>query len=361
MEGNLIADIFNSNAFSVVEVSRAIDLIPIKWGRLGELAIFPDRPVPTTTVMIEFRNNQLYVLPTRPRGAPPTAGGVGRRQALPFSMVHIPHEDAVTADEVQNVRGFGLPLAMETAMNVVNRKLLTMRNKHDITIEHLRAGALQGIIYDSDGSTVINNLFTTFGVTRPQMYFDWAGGSYDVVHLCNQLKRWMQDKLLGDVNTGIRAFCAPDFFDKMLSNATVLKAYQLYTARMELNPISDDLTMTMQNRAFPFGGIMWEEYRANSSYEAADGSTTAIKFIPDGTCQFAPIGTSFTFDTFWAPATFLETVNTPGQRFYAKMAPEKYNRRWDIYTESNPLPLCAKPLVLVQGNMGTGSGTAGLT
>jgi hypothetical protein len=361
MEGNTILDIFNSNAFSVTELSKSIDLVPIKWGRLGELQIFPDRPVQTTTIAVEFRNNQLYVLPTKLRGAPATAGGVGRRSALNFSMTHIPHEDAVTTDEIQNIRGFGLPVQMETAMNVVNRKLLTMRNKHDITVEHLRAGALQGIIYDSDGATVINNLFTTFGVTRPQMYFDWVNNSYNVVHLCNQLKRWMQDKLMGDVFTGIRAFCAPDFFDNMLQNPTVLKAYQLYTARMELNPISDDLTMTMQNRAFPFAGIMWEEYRAYSAYEAADGTTTAINFIPAGTCQFVPVGTSFTFDTFWAPPTFLEGVNTPGQRFYAKMAPEKFNRRWDIYTESNPLPLCQKPLVLVQGNTGTGAGTANLT
>jgi hypothetical protein len=356
-----ILDIFNSNAFSVTELSRSIDLVPPLWGRLGELKIFPDRPVPTTTVAIEFRNNQLNILPTRPRGGPASVGGVGRRTAMPFSLTHIPHEDAVTADEIQNVRAFGLPVQMETAMNVVNRKLLNMRRKHDITIEHMRAGAAQGIIYDSDGSTVVLNLFTAFSVTRPQVYFDWVGNTYNVVHLCNQIKRWYQDKLLGDTFDRILGLCAPDFFDAMLQNATVLKAYQLYTARMEMNPISDDLTMTKRPRGFPFQDIWFEEYRAYAGNEAADGTTTTLSFLPAGTCSFVPVGTNFSMDTFWGPPTFLEEVNTPGQRFYAKMAPEKYNRRWDLYTESNPLPICNKPLLLINGNIGTGAGTTGLT
>jgi hypothetical protein len=362
MEPNAILDIFNSNAFSVTELSMAMDLIPVQWGRLGELNVFPEESVMTTSVAIEYRNNQLYLLPARPRGGPASVGGVGRRGALPFNLLHLPHEDAVTADEIQNVRGFGLPVQMETAMNVVNRKLLTMRNKHDITLEHLRAGAMQGIIYDSDGTTVLLNLFTAFGVSQPNVYFDWAGNSYNIVHLCNQVKRWVQDKLMGDTLDHIRAFCAPDFFDAMLNNPTVLKAYQLYTARVEGgNPISDDYTMTRANRAFPFGGIIWEEYRAYAGLEAADGTVTTQQFLPNGTCRFVPMGTKFSMKTFFGPGTFLETVNTAGLKFYAKMAPEKYGRRWDIYSESNPLPICTKPALLIQGNAATGAGTAGLT
>jgi hypothetical protein len=355
-----ILDVFNSDAFSVTELSKSIDLVPILWGRLGELKVFPDRPIPTTTVAMEFRNNQLYILPTRPRGGPASVGGVGRRSAKNFTITHIPHEDAVSADEVQNVRGFGVPPRIETVMDVVNRKFITMRNKHDITIEHMRAGMLQGLLLDYDGSTLLN-VFTEFGVTEPNVYFDWVGNSYNVVHLCNQVKRWMQDKLLGDPFDHVHAFCAPDFFDNMLANPTVLKAYQLYTAQLEMNPINDDLTMVKRKRAFPFQGILWEEYRAYASYEAADGTSTSTQFIPAGTCRFVPIGTLQSFDTFWGPPTFLDQVNTPGLRFYARSAVEKYNRRMDLYTESNPLPLCNKPLVLIKGNMGTGAGTAGLT
>src|SRR3546814_4745063 len=47
---------------------------------------------------------------------------------------------------------------------VLARHLETMRNKHAITLEHLRMGALKGEILDADGS-VISNLFTEFQIT----------------------------------------------------------------------------------------------------------------------------------------------------------------------------------------------------
>jgi len=49
-----------------------------------------------------------------------------------------------------------------------------------------------------------------------------------------------------------------------------------------------------------------------------------------------------------APADFNETVNTPGLPLYAKLAPRKFERGWDIHTQSNPLPLCRRPEVLVK-------------
>lgn len=359
---NDILDIFNSNAFSVAELSMAVDLIPPMWDRIGQLNLFPDKPVGTTSVAIELRNNQLNILPTRPRGGPASVGGVGRRSALSINIAHIPHEDTITSDEVQNVRAFGLPVRLETLMDVTNRKLEAMRRKHDITIEHLRAGAMQGIVLDADGSTPILNLFTLFGVSRPQIYLDLAGGSVNLVHATNQIKRWMKDKLLGDTFTGIRALCAPDFFDSFLSSAQVTNAYKLFTSLKEVNVLRDDLTSTWRPTVFPFEGIEWEEYRAYASVEAADGSTTSYQFLPAGTCCFVPYGTRESFQTAWAPPTFLDLVNTAKPlRYYARAQPAKFNTHVDIHTQSNPMPICTKPLVLINGNAGTGSTTSGLT
>lgn len=358
----LLADVFNNDAFSVTELSQAVDLIPLSWGRLGELNCFPDKPVGTTTIAIEFRNNQLYMLPTVPRGGPATVGGTGRRTMKNFTIAHIPHEDAVSADEVQNVRAFGLPMMLQTVQNAVAEKFVTMRNKHDITIEHMRAGMLQGKLLDSDG-TVLLDTYSEFGVTQPVVFFDWAGGTVDIVHACNQVKRWTQDKLMGDTLNHVHAFCAPDFMDAMLTNAKVLQSYTLFTElnNMRPNPISDDMTSVMGPRIFPFQGIMWEEYRAYASYEASDGSSTSTQFIAAGDCRFFPMGTKFSSSTFWGPPTFLDQVNTKGLKFYARSAPEKFNRRLELYTESNPLPLFTKPLALIRGVKGTGSTTAGLT
>ena len=351
-----VLNVFSQDAFSVLELSKAIDLVPIKWGRIGELNLFPEQGVPTTSVMVEFRNNQLYMLPTRPRGAPSSVGGVGRRYAKSFNIPHIPHEDVVAAGEIQNVRGFGVPVRMESVMDVVNRKLLTMANKHDITLEHLRAGALQGIIYDNDNSTVLLNLFTEFSVTAPVIFFNFAGPPTDLqmVQNCNKVKRWMEDHLMGDTFSYIHCLATPTFMDNLLANPTVLEAYKLYTnlanAAAAVNPLRDDV-----RRRFVWQDIVWEEYRAYAGVEAADGTSTTVNFIADGDARFFPMGTNFTFATYFGPPTFLEGANLPGMKRYAKQAPEKFNRWIDIYTESNPLPLCLKPLCLIRGNSGAGS------
>ena len=343
-----ILNVFTQDAFSASELSRSIDLVPIKWGRLGQLNVFPDKGVPTTSVVIEFRNNQLYMLPTRPRGGPSSVGGVGRRSAKSFMIPHIPHEDVVKGDEIQNVRAFGQAAQLETVMDVVNRKLITMANKHDITLEHMRAGMMQGKLLDNDG-TVLLNVFTEFGVTEPLVSFDWAGGSLDIVHQCNQVKRWIEDNLMGDTFDHVHAFCSPSFFDAMLTNATVKEAYKLFTALQAVNPLRDDV-----RKQFVFQDIVWEEYRASAGYEAADGSVTTAAFVAAGDCRFVPIGTNFTFDTYHAPPTFLDQANlAPGLKRYAKQAPEKFGRWIDIFTESNPLPFCAKPKLLIRGNKDT--------
>ena len=281
---------------------------------------------------------------------------------MKFGACHFPHEDSITSDEIQNVRGFGAPPRIETLMDVVNHKLTEMRRKHDITLEHKRATALCGNILDNDNSTSILNLYTAFSVSQPAMYFDWAGGSYNIVELCNQLWRWMEDKLQGDKFSYIHALCAPDFFDAMLASTQVQAAYKLFTTLQPLNIIRDNLTSQVgKPKTFPFQGILWEEYRAYATLEAGDGSTTTEQFIAAGTCRFAPMGTKSTFMTHYAPGTFIDVANEEALRFYARMAPDKYNRRVDLYSESNPLPYCNKPLVLVQGNKGTGAGTTNLT
>lgn len=64
-----------------------------------------------------------------------------------------------------------------------------------------------------------------------------------------------------------------------------------------------------------------------------------------------PLGTIDTFATYVAPADFNETVNTLGQPLYAKQEPRKFERGTDLHTQSNPLPMCHRPGVLVKLTM----------
>lgn len=93
---------------------------------------------------------------------------------------------------------------------------------------------------------------------------------------------------------------------------------------------------------------MFEEYRGKASYVKADGSAETREFIAPGEAHAFPLGTIDTFGTYVAPADFNETVNTLGQPLYAKQEPRKFERGTDLHTQSNPLPMCHRPGVLVK-------------
>ena len=66
----LLNDPFTDPAFSMSELSDAINLTPIQWGRIQQLGVFTEKGVRTRNVTIERQHNYLVLLPTRPPGAP---------------------------------------------------------------------------------------------------------------------------------------------------------------------------------------------------------------------------------------------------------------------------------------------------
>jgi Phage major capsid protein E len=55
---------------------------------------------------------------------------------------------------------------LEGVQAVVNQRMSEMATKLDATLEHLRILAMKGQILDADGSAMIYDLFTGFGVTQ---------------------------------------------------------------------------------------------------------------------------------------------------------------------------------------------------
>ncbi|HEX2888357.1 major capsid protein [Vineibacter terrae] len=339
-----LADVFNSDLFSLRELTRAINLIPNMYGRIGELKLFgTGRGVATTSVIIERNKNVLNLLPSGTRGADGTKGVQGSRDALSFAIPYIPHDDVVKAADVIGVRQFGSTNQMESVARKVNDKLITMRNKHAITLEWLRAGALRGVVLDADGTRVLLNLFSEFGITEKVVAFDLANDTADIPGKINEVLRYIEDNLEGDVMKYVHALCSPEFFDAFTTHPKVEEAYKFYTSTQ--NPLREDV-----RKRFEHKGIVWEEYRGQATSLQPDGTKIARRFIPAGDVRFFPMGTQETFDTVYAPADFIETVNTEGVELYAKQVVEKFGRWVDIHTQSSPLPFCMRPAVLVRGH-----------
>ena len=338
-----ILDIFNDDAFSMVELGASINVIPRTYGRLGELNLFPDRGIATTTVAIELNNGVLNLLPTARRGSGGTAGVRGKRNMRVFSTVHIPHDSQLTADDLRNKRGADGQISLATAQAEINKELRAHRAKHDITREHLRCGALRGTVLDADGSTLLN-IFTEFGVTEKVVDFTFGTAATDIRVVSMSISRHIEENLLGDTYTGVRGLCSKDFFEKLIQMESVKRAWDNWQG-------SSDKLGNDPRKGFPFGGITWEEYIGKATTLNEDGTTTTREFIPDGDARFFPEGTHESFVMWNAPSDFMEDVGQDGLPYYAKQAPDpRFNRFVDIHSQQNPLPLCMRPALLVRGH-----------
>lgn len=329
-------DIFNNAAFNTIALTDAINVKPNMFGTLQQLGIFPAQGVRQTHVAVEFKNFVLNLLPTTLRGGPATKGTIGKRTLQNISIPTIAHEDLILAADVDGVRAFGSETELETVQDLVVEKMDTMTSKHDITLEYMRWGALKGHVMDADGTTELLDIFSTFGVTQTTQDFALSG-SANVISMITTLKRYFETHLFGDTMSGVRIFASSGWFDAFVSNASVKTAYQYFM--QNVNPLNQDL-----RSGFNFGGVLIQEENGS----ATDIAGNVRAFVPANEAIAIPTGTNGTFKTYFAPADFIETVNTPGLPRYAKQKRMDYDRGIEIHTQSNPLPICLRPQLLVR-------------
>ena len=324
-------DIFNDDAFSVVSLTKAIEDTPFVPGRVGQLGIFSEEGVSTTSISIEKIGSTVSLVPAASRGSSGRPMGNDKRQMIPFTATHLPQRASILADEVQNLRAFGSESEVETAQRLMNRKLAKMRRDLDTTIEYQRIGAIKGSILDSDGTTELLNLHTAFGtsVTSHNMVLGTAGTP--VRNKVIEARRKMEAALGGLTYSGARVLCSAGFFDALVGHAKVEAAFDRY--------MNGEFLREDQRGGFYFAGVFWEEYR---------GQVGATKFIADGEAWMVPEGVPDLFVTNYAPADYMETVNTLGQAYYAKQEPKDFGKGIDVETQSNPIHICTRPAVPVK-------------
>jgi hypothetical protein len=326
---------FSNSAFNMMALTDAINILPNNYGRAESLGIFRTKSTRFRHIAVEERNGVLNLLPTQMPGAPATVGIRGKRAVRTFTIPHIPHEDVVLPEEVQGIRAFGSETELMSVSDVLTDHLQAMRNKHAITLEHLRMGALKGKILDADGS-VLFDLFSEFGITEKSINFSLSTATTDVKAKCLELVRHVEDNLKGEYMTEIRALVSSEFFDALTSHAKVKEAFDRW---------QDGAAFRNDMRSgFTFAGVTFEEYRG----QATDPDGNVRRFIAANQGHAFPMGTLETFVTYFAPADFNETVNTLGKPLYAKQEPRRFDRGTDLHTQSNPLPMCLRPSVLVK-------------
>lgn len=334
-------DIFNSSAFTVTRLTQAINELKYVPGRIGELGLFDVESVDTTTISVEKKGDILALVPPTPRGGPGNTLDKEKRDMRALIVPHFELNDAIYAEEVQGVRAFGSEVALESVVQKVAQRQLTMARSLAATEEHARMGAVQGIVTYADNSTL--NLFTEFGVSQEgEIDFDLDNTSAVDGALrkkCATVTRTVSNILGGIPFTGLHAFCGDNFFDDLLQNKEVRETFKGYSEAQILRE-----GYIGPNRSsygiFEFGGIVWENYRG------AVGSTS---FINSDKCHIFPLGVPGLFKSVYAPADYEETVNTMGQRLYSRQYPMHNGKGRHLDVQMNALQYCSRPKALLKG------------
>lgn len=329
-------DVFNGDAFSLAELTAAINNIPYKPQRLGEMGLFDTKGVTQRTIIIEEKDGVLQLLPTQPWGAPGSLNKKQDRRARPFLIPHIPQNDTVLAAEVQGIRAFGSQTEAEGVAQIVTEKIASMRNSHEVTLEHLRAGAIKGVVKDADDDNILYNLYTEYGVYK-QADQDWdmhVAATEQAPKIMAAI-RLIETALGGVPYSYICCLMGNDVWDKFIANTSVKTAYERWVGATGAGGfLREDM-----RKGFYFGGMWFENYR---------GQVGSTKFIDDDEGRVFPVGSPGLFQTIYAPADYIETVNTIGLPFYAKQQAMEFDKGVKIETQSNPLCICTRPKTLIR-------------
>jgi hypothetical protein len=332
-------DIFNNNAFGVVSLTDAINKPVFAPGRIGQMGLFNERPVSTTVVVLEEKDGNIVLIAPTPRGGPGVTVDKKKADSRAIVVPHFEINDAIYADEVQGVRQWGTENQLMTVMGMVSDRIAIHKPSHEVTLEYQRMGAVKGVVVYADGSQT--DLFAFFGISQDaEIAFDLDNAANGALRQhVQQIIRQMATNLGGLPFTGIHALCGDAFFDHLLSNAEVRSTFLNQPGAGELRKAYVGPGGQTYG-SFEFAGVTWENYR---------GYIGGTSFIDTDHCHLFPTGVPNLFRSYFAPADYIETVNTLGQRLYLKQYRMENDKGVSLDSQMNALSLCTRPKSLLKG------------
>ena len=326
----------NFATFTSLEMTDAVNKLPLAPMRFASM--FEEKGVRTTAVALELQMNRITLIPDQQRGDNPEylGGRGGKRELKVLTTTHLAQADVLTPEDIQDVRAFG-STELVTPASVVNDKMAVLKRNLEMTREFHRLGAVKGVVLDSDGTTVLHNLFTTFGVTKKTatINFPATASAKENVILSAILgaKRKAEQAMGGNPYGHFEAVIGSNFYDYLTGHSLVRQYFEDWLARR-----ADFGDNDRRSRGFTYGGVTF--------YEASE-VVGGQKLVADNKGHLYPVGPGI-WQTYNAPADWMETVNTVGLPFYARMDERKAGRGYDLEVQGNPLTICLYPEALVE-------------
>lgn len=330
-------DIFEGDAFSIVELTRALDTLPYKPALLSGSGLFSHRGVRARTAMIESREGTLSLIPFSERGSPHDTQTPERREMRAFVCRQFKKFDVLWASEIQSVRDVGSETAVKQVQTEVAHKLRRLRQDAEFTFEYHLLNGIQGLVKDPRDHATVVDYFAEFAIApAAEIDFDLDNASPAAGALRKKCQALIEsvEESMGGLAAGavqVRAECGAAFFADLVAHKEVRETYLNTAAAADLRGrVPDEVS---------FGGIAFRRYRGGNGFG-----------VPPDKAYFYPDGIEGLFEIYFAPADTFETVNTLGLPLYARTIPDRDRDEWvRLEIESNPLPICTRPQVLRSG------------
>ena len=325
----------NQDMFTSAEMTDAVNKLPGTVFRFS--GMFEPVGSRTTKIDIEVLNGRLTWVNDSPRGSAPEMLGERQptRKLKTITTTHLAQADGLAPEDIQDVRAFG-STELVTAATVINDKLINLKRNLDMTIEYHRLGAIKGVVMDPD-ERVLHDIFDTFGVSKQTETISFPAASpknsNPVLKSIMQAKRKVEEAMGGNPYLRLEAIIGSNFYDMLTGNELVREAYNLWAANLSSFGDND-----YRKRGFTYGGVTFYE-----ASEVIGGKT----LVDADKGHLYPVGPGI-WKEYYAPADWMETANTIGRQYYARMDERPRSRGYDIEVQANPLTLCLFPEALVE-------------
>jgi len=329
-------DIENNDAFKLRELTAYYDDREPVPSHLGDLKIFEEKGIRSRMFAIEQKSNRLALVPSQPVNGPatPVDGNKGKRIA--FETIHLPLKATILTTEVEGVKAPGSDEEYKGLLSEVNERQDDMADDLDATHEHHRIGAIKGQILDADGSTVLEDLNTKFGIPPSIFPTSFSTAATNAPKKILELLNFLNSKMLGQYYKGARVLCGENFFGTFATRADIRDAFARFNSGEFLRDDPRD--------GFNFGKIIWEQYT---------GQVGGTKFVADDDAYLIPMNTRKMFTSYFSPANHKDVVNTKGVPYYSSLKELDHGEGYEVKSQSNIFCLNRNPGGVIKLSLGS--------
>lgn len=340
---------------SPIEVTNIVNDMPVLYGQVTGMNLFQFKGAYTSTVAIDRTNYTPGIIPATAWCCPDKiTQGSPTRNLYPVTIPHTQIEDALWACDLNGVRGqnTGLQVSYASVAQERAKVLMRMRLNMDITAEYRMLSALKGQVMDADGTNVLLDIYSLFGVTQQSQDIPLSTAGSDVLGAFRAAVRKSRDGARSFIPQRWVVLAGKTFFDKLVSHDSLRDMYKRCcdVQASTLNDMSSFMFNFMPN-------VSVMEYNGTVARNPITGAD--VEYLADDEAIMFPVPApgQEMYELLGAPPMTMNYVNTQASSLYyfweSLLCPrgETDPEGIKFVGEMNLLPIVKHPAAIIRLNL----------